>query len=399
MNKKKVITGGIGLLCLAGLIGGGVWYSNNNETAKKRAELEQKLQNSAEGSTVNVELPTENQSAGVYEIKNTSSNEAVDDKLYTKLASLNNAVQNYYEKNYNDLLCIYGLMYSDKDNYSVSASKIAKEAQIDLGDNLDDYADILLIRPSDLAEIDGIELKRSNDTNLKPFTAYNSSSGYIISSADDKGGIITRNQYKALLGTYATDHGSVKNPTPTEEIYLDISATVAVEFGESSYDLKYIANDDKYAVAIIGSTIEPNKIKEYVLEKKPGGWSVVMSDIESLSNPRQKINSTVPDMELGLLPKYNIAQFGEIKTGFVEYEQALIKLGMITEEDMPETYSCGTGRFAYIETKSGKKLLGYVNDEKKLEFYEVKSTNEAIAAMLQLQDTPPVFILHYNQTN
>ena len=142
---------------------------------------------------------------------------------------------------------------------------------------------------------------------------------------------------------------------------------------------------------------EKNNIKQYVLTNKPGGWSVIMDGLESSLTPRYDVNRAYPDMELGLLPKYTIAEFGPIQTGFVKYEQSLISLGLITEDDMPEVYSCGAGKFAYIEMTSGKKLLGVVNDSNQLEFYEVGSTNEAISAMLQFQDVPPLFILHYNQ--
>ena len=74
MNKKKVITGSIAAVCAAAAIGGGVWYSNNNKTAKERAEVEKTLEkDTAEQTTIAVEVPTENQSEGVYEIKNTPS--------------------------------------------------------------------------------------------------------------------------------------------------------------------------------------------------------------------------------------------------------------------------------------------------------------------------------------
>lgn len=396
MNKKNAVIGSICALLIAGVAGAGVWYSNNNETAKERAGLENKLQ-SGENTTVNVEVPTENPSAGVYEIKSTPSDEAVDEALYEKIATLNAAADSYYEKNRSSLLCVYGLMYSDKDNYSVSASKVAADAGITVDENIDDYTDVLLIKPSDLSQFDGIDLKREKDNTLKPFIAYNSINGYIISSIDDKGGILTKAQYKSLLGTYATDHGNVKNPSNTDEEYLDIAATVATAFGEHEFDIKYIACDDKYAVAVIGGISEPNNIKEYVLIKKPGGWSIYIDKLETAAYPRQEVNGLAPDMELGLLPKYTIAQFGEIKTGFVEYEQSLVKLGLIGQEDMPETYSCGAGRFAYIELTSGKKLLGIVNESKQLEFYEVNNTNEAINAMLKVEEKPPVFILHYNE--
>lgn len=392
MNKKNAIIASVAAVCVVGAIGVGVWYSQNNETAQKRAEIEEQIQ---EATTANVEVPTENPSAGIYEIKTTPSQEAVDEALYSKIASLNNAAKTYFDENDTSLLCVYGLMYSDETDFTVSASEVAESTGLTVDDNIDDYADVLLIRPSDLAQFDSVELRSDTDTTLKPFTAYNSSEGYIISSYEDEGGILTMEEYRNLLGTYASDHGSIVNATEDDETYWDIVA--ATDFDDTHYDIKYVAYDEKYAVAVIGGMTEKNNIKQYVLIKKPGGWSVILDNLESSLTPRYDVNRSYPDMELGLLPMYTIAEFGTIKTGFVEYEQSLIELGLITEDDMPEVYSCGAGKFVYIEMTSGKKLLGVVNDSNQLEFYEVGSTNEAISAMLQFQETPPLFILHYNQ--
>lgn len=392
MNKKNAIITSVAAVCVVGAIGVGVWYSQNNETAQKRAEIEEQIQ---EATTANVEVPTENPSAGIYEIKTTPSQEAVDEALYSKIASLNNSAKTYFDENDTSLLCVYGLMYSDETDFTVSASEVAESTGLTVDDNIDDYADILLIRPSDLAQFDSVELRNDTDTTLKPFTAYNSSEGYIISSYEDEGGILTMEEYRNLLGTYASDHGNIVSATEDDETYWDIVA--ATDFDDTHYDIKYVAYDEKYAVAVIGGMTEKNNIKQYVLIKKPGGWSVIMDNLESSLTPRYDVNRSYPDMELGLLPMYTIAEFGTIKTGFVEYEQSLIELGLITEDDMPEVYSCGAGKFVYIEMTSGKKLLGVVNDSNQLEFYEVGSTNEAISAMLQFQETPPLFILHYNQ--
>jgi hypothetical protein len=395
MNRKNAIIGSIVAVVAIGAIGGGVWYSNNNKTAQQRSELEEQLQ--TEATTVQVEVPTENSSAGIYEIKSEASKETVDEALYSKIASINTAIDSYYSSNKGSLLCVYGLMYSDTDDYTVSVSKIATASNLDFGDDIDNYADALLIRPSDLSQFDGLELKHPKSTDLTPYSAYHTSEGYIISSSTDAGGIITADQYRTLLGTYATDHGTVHTPNSTDEDYLDIAASAAFAFDGGKYEMKYVACDDTYGVAVIGSLDDPTKIAEYIMTKKPGGWAVLKDGIEKSTLPRIEVNNLVPDMDLGLLPKYTIAEFGDIKTGFIDYEQSLVKLGMLTADDMPEVYSCGAGRFAYIEMSSGKKLLGIVNSNKQLEFYEVSSTNEAIAAMVDEQENPPIFILKFSE--
>lgn len=390
MNKKKIIAGSAAIVIV--LAGAGIWQLSGHKAPNESKDVTTQT-TSAENATVSVEVPTENVSAGIYEIKNVPDNAPVDDALYARIATLNSAVKEYYKSGSKSLLCMYGLMYSDVDNFTVSASKVLEKSGAQPIADIDNFADVLLIRPSDLSDYENAQLKNPDDTRLKPFTAYNSSIGYIISSHEDKGAILTTDEYRQLLGSYSSDHGQVQNPAPSTEDYLDISACVAPEDG--NYDIKYIACDEKYAIAVSGSLAHPQNIKQYLLLKKPGGWSVVMEGLESSLSPRYDINQVYPDMELGLLPKYTIAEYGEIKSGFPDFEQSLIKLGMITNEDMPEVYSCGTGRFAYIELTSGKKLLGIVNDQNKLEFYPVSNTNEAIAYMLKAQEKPPVFILHY----
>ncbi len=395
MSKKKLIISVIVVLCAACAIAAVILMSSDKNPADDTLP-EGAAQTQAQQDTEDNEADTEVTSSGIYEVKNTPSDEAADDALYAKLAPLNTAVNDYFNLHRQNLISSYGFMYSLRDNFSVSASDIASTQGIQIPTDMDDYTDIILIKPSDLAQTEGISLMYKGE-ELKPFTVYNSSSGYVISSADEKGGIITADQYRALLGKYSPDHGNVSVPAVTDSIYADIMRDIYDDFEGDSIDVKYIANDSKYASVVAGSLTKPDDIREYVLTQDADtGWHILLDSLESSASPKVDANSVAPDMEPGLMPKYTIASYGGIKTGFADYEQSLVKLGMLTQEDLPETYSCGAGRFAYIETASGKKLLGIVNDSKQLEFYEVNDNTEAIAAMLKVDTAPPVFILDYS---
>lgn len=86
------------------------------------------------------------------------------------------------------------------------------------------------------------------------------------------------------------------------------------------------------------------------------------------------MNERYPDMELGLLPIYNIKDYGTIVTGFDDYVSSLVSLGMIKDGDMKQgAYECGAGNFVYIEPKAtGKRLIGHVNSQNKLEFSKLQ---------------------------
>jgi hypothetical protein len=336
----------------------------------------------------NIEVPTENVSAGVYEIKNTPSDEAVDDALYAKIAELNSKADAYYKENFDDLISSYGFMTSIEDGYQVSASKLSDEADIN------NYVDVLLLKPADLATFDGVELNDEYDKELKPFTAYHTTEGYIVSSTKDSGGILTTDQYKKLLGMYATDHGNIVLPTSTQEEYLDIVASVP--FDDNSFDVKYVAHDDLYAVVVIGGMTNQANIKEYMLVQKPGGWSVAIDGLEASGTPLKEINSAYPDFDKGILPKYTIASYGTAETGFDSYVQQLVTAGQLSQSDLPVTYSCGAGNFIYFELTSGKKYIGHIDANKKLTLHDTDSVNNAVNYMTSAEDNPPLFILKYN---
>jgi hypothetical protein len=377
MNKKQIAA----LAVMATISLAGCSHSSDENTQQSN-------------STANVEVPTENISEGIYEIKNTPSDEAVDETLYAKIATLNAAADKYYKANFDDIISAYGIMTSIEDSYQISASKIVEGTELADDTNLDTYVDVLLIRPSDLASFDGADVKDISDKQLKAFTAYHTTDGYIVSSSKDNGAILTTDRYKSLLGMYATDHGNIVLPVSTQEEYLDIVASVP--FDDNSFDVKYVAHDDLYAVVVIGGLTNQANIKEYMLVQKPGGWSVAIDGLESEASPLKVINSSYPDFDSGILPNYTIASYGTAETGFDSYVQQLISAGQLSQSDLPITYSCGAGRFIYFELNSGKKYIGYVDENKKLTFHETDSVNSAVSYMTSVEDVPPLFILKYN---
>lgn len=305
------------------------------------------------------------------------------DELKGQMKELAVESEEYLKANQNSktLTSQYGLLYSYTDKINIMAD------DIDVNDNIkkDIVAemDILYVMPDDV-------ISSMTGDQLKIFVSINSSSGYYVTSAEGSDIIFTEEEFKNLLMKYAPTHGEVRNPAGGSEEHTAIIE--AAGLAEDDIDIKHIACDDKYAVVVANYISDPANIKEIALVND-NGWKIADSKLAGSENSYIKINSIYPDMDLGLMPIYNIADFGAIQTDKMgEVADSLIELGMMTENDKNGMYACGCDRFAYIQLQDGRRLIGYIDDDKKLEFNETKDINETIAYMLQCQDNPPVFI-------
>ncbi|MDO4300877.1 MAG: hypothetical protein Q4D26_05740 [Clostridia bacterium] len=313
------------------------------------------------------------------------SNIELNDELKANMKDLAGQAQAYFNENKDEMILTsqYGLLYSYKNKTNVLMTDLAKDSGIDK--NILKEMDILYIKPEDVNYSKGAE--------LEIFVSVNSSSGYyVVSSAGDEI-IFTEEEFKNLLMKYAPAHGDITNPLRGSEEHTAI-ITAAGLAGEG-IDIKHIACDTKYAVVVANEVKNPSNIREVALTNDEG-WKVVNSELAVSKSSYIDINSVCPDMDLGLMPIYNIADFGAINTSDMDsIADSLIELNMMTEDDKKTMYAAGCGRFAYIQLYNGKRLIGYINDDRKLEFNEAEDINSTIAYMLQCQENPPVFIAKF----
>lgn len=315
----------------------------------------------------------------------------LSDEIKAKVEDIFVSVNEYYAKYHEKkkLVSAYGMLYSAETNAVVTASDLKEQGFFDGDDEIVKNIDILLMMPKDVAEYS--ENVDSSSDKLDIFVVFNSNIGYYVVNDDYESFVLEKSDYEKMVMSYSYINGQVRNPKRGDDDYNAIMNVINID---SKYDVKHIACDDKYAAVVVGSLNDTRIIKEYVLVND-GGWQVAISQLEEKENVKVYVNSLYPKMELGILPKYEIANYGELKNGFSDYINALVKLGMITESDLPATYTCGVDKFAYIEC-GGKKLMGCINDENKLEFFEVKDLTEAIKLMLAYDQDPPVFILNFD---
>lgn len=324
--------------------------------------------------------------ASITEIAIGLSDIELTDELKSQMQDLAVKSEEYLKTNKNEktLTSQYGLLYSYKDKINIMADDIDTENTIPT--DIVAEMDVLYVMPSDV-------ISSMTGNELTIFVSLNSSSGYYVTSATGENAIFTEDEFKNILMKYAPTHGDVRNPQRGSDEHTAIID--AAGLAGDDIDIKHIACDDKYAVVVANHISDPANIKEVALEND-NGWKVTDGELAVSENSYIEINSVYPDMDLGLLPVYNIADFGEIQTDKMgEIADSLIELGMMTEDEKNGMYACGCGRFAYIQPKDGRRLIGYISDDKQLEFNEAKDIKEAIAYMVQCQENPPVFIARF----
>ena len=321
------------------------------------------------------------------------SDTELSDPLKEELSAINAVLENYMASRSREkcLITEYGFLYDDKAGNTITVKDLVKSGDIKASEDIAAYTDILYIRASDLAKYaPNID---ENDDRLQLFTAYNSREGYFVSNDFyGEGALISQDDYEALVMSYKFTNGEIRNPKRGDFDFDSMMEAIGVT---GNFDVKHIACDNKYGVAVVGSLDDTTKINEYVCVLENGKWTLGMDGLETSETPRYDVNMKYPNMELGLLPKYTIAKYGEVQNGFTKYEPSLVQLGLVKQKDTPASYDCGVGKFLYMEF-GDTRLIGCIGLENKLEFYPVSSVEEAIAYMLKYDSDPPVFIINFH---
>lgn len=324
-----------------------------------------------------------------------SSDIALTDTNKAGLEKALDAAEDYLADNMENqrIVSEYGFLYSYANKAEIAPAHILSGKDTGLTEKeSSSLTDILYILPSDLGAVTGKDIP-GND--LAIFAVLNTKDGYYTISHSTEPVLLSPEQYRNLVMLYSFAHGSPRNPKRGEEENTNILKACDMV----NYDIKHIACDDKYAV-VVGNMIEaPNDIKHMALMKdSEGKWNVICNSLEKEKDAVVYINEKYPDMELGLMPIYNIADFGEIDTeSMPDIIDDLKSLGEINDADAAKGYyACGCQRFAYIEClATGKKLLGVIGDDGALQFNKTENVTASISYMLKFQEDPPVFILKF----
>ncbi len=303
-----------------------------------------------------------------------------------ELEDLNETIEAYVNQVYDErgIASVYAMLFSIEDNTTIAMKDLMSDGVVTASDNVANNTDILYIKGTDVG---------LNNDDFKVITAFNTKDGFYLSGKDIEGKYYSEQEYHDLVFKYSFNHGELINPKAGEDNYTKILTAAAVN---NNYDIKHLVCDDKYAVVVANNLNNTAEFIEAVLVKDGENWTVGIGNLVNAKNAKQVVNKNYPDMELGLMPIYNIGDYTNIMADLSSSVKQLVDLKFITSEEASSAYVCGAGSFAYIQTESGRRILGCMSDKDKLDFNEYKSLEETIAAMVTLQEDPPVFIIKFN---
>lgn len=324
---------------------------------------------------------------------NLDSDLVLTDDLIEKINILNSAADEYYLYAWQEEKFLSIASYFTKqDNTLVTVEDIENLLYIDIAEELNNVS-FHYIKPADVLELLPGSILEEDLEIITVFTAVPLENGVYLSSKYDEGGILTSEQYRQLVLNHYFEHGDIINPTKNDKEYSELVELVEAEDPELiGGNVKYIAYDDKYAALVISTNTNPSYSKEFAFEKNNGAWEIIISNLESKQDSKLTVNYSFTDFNLALLPIYEISSF-EIISDLTPYLDLILENGFLIDEEI--VYSSGAGKFSYFESSEGTKILAYLQDGSNLVIYEIDNYKEGISLMAQLEENPPVFILHF----
>ncbi len=360
---------------------------NKEETKKEETKEEDKKEKGQE-KEISKESPKEK-----YDKPKTSSFLNWGESQYwAKLKTAAEIASSFYQNNGTrfTLLSKEGKLYNNSTDSYVTTNYLMNHGFLE--EDFSDFpCDILLIKGSDIDEVE----VPSSSLNVGIFTAIRQPSGnkVMISSAKEKIGIISEENYQRLLKKYNVSYGAVKKLSPNMEEYERILNFIRVY--EGNYDNYYVRDirmDKKYAVVTFSTKNTTSNVKQYVLVNEDGFWEVAISNLDTQSNLDYAVNSVLPDFNLSLLPPYNISFYkNDMLADFSEILKSMIFYELIEQQTQVE-YICATTNYCYIVLYGGEKYLGKKQNEN-WDIKKVKSSSDAINSMELDNKNAPTFIV------
>lgn len=336
---------------------------------------------------------------GVYFLLNKQSKSNMQINLDTKtlenLKIFNKNLDDYYMQTWdnNKFLSSYSYLVKN-DGTEVTLDDIEKSLNYEVPEDLKDVS-IHFVKPKALKPYLKDKILDDDQEVLTVYSALPVEGGMYISSKFDEGGFLSEKEYKQFVMEHSWEHGKIKNPLKDDKEYRAIlKAVTKKDKSLKGGNVKYIACDDKYAMIVISSKDDPAYIKQYALQKnKYNSYKVIIEDLQAKDN-KIFVNYAYTDFELSMLPPYEIYKYNNI-TSDSSYVIDLLKQSGKINNDEEVVYSCSADNFYYLEFKSNLKLLLYVNEDGKIDIYEVDNFKTALSQMTKLEDNPPVFILNF----
>ncbi len=249
-----------------------------------------------------------------------------------------------------------GKLYSYYDGSYITASMLTREGRLQSGMDTTGY-EILLIDGSDLARYEGASVP-AGSMDFGVFAAVKLNGKYLIASPAGKAGQISQENYINLLSRYSQNHGTVGRLSSASAEYDRILNYICLYEGKfEDFFVREIRKDNKHAVVVLSPVSNTAAIRQYVLKNDNGFWEVVYPNVQMDANPIYAINRLVPDFNVELLPKYNLATW----RSYVKAEQGGAMAALFANHFISSKseiwYQCATVNCAYFRLRNGSRYV------------------------------------------
>ncbi len=251
-----------------------------------------------------------------------------------------------------------GKLYGYYDGCYITPAMLVKEGYLESGLDTSDY-EILLINGSDLAEYDGASVP-SDSMNFGVFAAVKQNGKYLLASPSGKAGQISEESYTKLLSSYNQSHGSVVRLSSASAEYGRILNYICLYEGKfEDFFVREIRKDNKYAVVTFSTTADTSAVKQYVLKNDNNFWEVIYPNVQIDAYPITSINRLIPDFNVDVLPKYNLASW----RSYIKSEQGGAVAALFSNKFISSQseiwYQCATADCAYFRMTDGRRYVAY----------------------------------------
>lgn len=310
-----------------------------------------------------------------------------------KIDSLNEYLNEYYMYQWqNEKFLSISSYFAKQDSSLVTLEDITNHTNFEISDELKEVS-FHYVKPASLLEFLPNSILETDLELMTVFTAVPVENGYYISSKYDEGGILSPDDYRKFVVNHHFEHGEIVNPLKDDPEYTNIIKAAANNNSEIlNGNVKYISYDEKYAILITSIEKTPSITKQFVLVKNNNTWEVGINSLEERSDSKLAINYAYNDLNLSLLPIYEVSSF-KVISDLSPFQDLLVQNGTLANKEI--SYSSGAGNFVYFETTDDKKLLLHISDDSNITIYEISNYKEGISVMSSLEDIPPVFILNF----
>ncbi len=255
-----------------------------------------------------------------------------------------------------------GKLYGYYDGGYITPAMLVKEGYLESGLDTKGY-EILLIDGRDLAQYDGANVP-SGSRKFTTFAAVKQNNKYLLASAEGKAGQISQQSYTALLAKYNQSHGTVGRLSSASAEYGRILNYIGLYEGKfEDLFVREIRKDNKYASVTFSTKADTANIKQYILKNDNGFWEVVYPNVQLDAYPINAINKLVPDFNVEVLPKYNLAAWKNMVKAEQGGAVAALFSNYLISSKSEIVYQCATSNCAYFRLADGSRCVAYSNGE------------------------------------